>query len=229
MDSRVNVFPQWSPDGTRLIFMSLAQANSGGLPAPGEFRSVAISGGAPQTILPAALSVPYVGRDGRLLFEKNGEATAYDPRDGKLITLGKLPTGFPAGYDYLQWSSDGKSLTYMIAPTRADDPTAGIWITDFKSPPRQVFHGWAVALTADSHDTTFILKGKADLNGELWKVKKDGSGLAHVPGTLPLLPNLNNSHTSVGNLIDVSPDGHYVAFMSDQVLQENIGIIDNVQ
>jgi hypothetical protein len=30
----------------------------------------------------------------------------------------------------------------------------------------------------------------------------------------------------VGNQIDVSPDGGHIVFQSQQVLQENIGIID---
>jgi len=46
---------------------------------------------------------------------------------------------------------------------------------------------------------------------------------------LPLLENLNNIHTFIGNQIGASPDGRYMVFMSEQVLQENISIIDNVQ
>jgi hypothetical protein len=97
------------------------------------------------------------------------------------------------------------------------------------TPPRQVFRGWICEFTVDAHDNIFILKGKADLNGEVWKVKWDGSGLPRVSGTLPLIANVNYTHTFVGNQIDVSPDAHYVVFQSQQVLQENIGIIDNVQ
>jgi hypothetical protein len=80
----------------------------------------------------------------------------------------------------------------------------------------------------DAHDNIFILRGKTDLNGELWKVKWDGSGLSRTSGTLPLI-NVNYTHNYVGNQIDVSPDGRYIVFQSQQVLQENIGIIDNIQ
>jgi hypothetical protein len=81
----------------------------------------------------------------------------------------------------------------------------------------------------DALDNIFVLKGNADLNGEVWKVKWDGSGLSRVRGTLPLLGNVNYTHTFVGNQFDVSPDGGHLVFQSQQVLQENIGIIDNVQ
>ena len=39
----------------------------------------------------------------------------------------------------------------------------------------------------------------------------------------------DNDARAEGNQIDVSPDGRYIVFQSQQVLQENIGIIDNVQ
>jgi len=81
----------------------------------------------------------------------------------------------------------------------------------------------------DAHDEIFILKGKADLTGEIWKMKWDGSGVSRAFGSLPLLENLNYVHTNVMTQIDVSPDGRHIVFQSQQVLQENIGIIDNVQ
>lgn len=109
-----------------------------------------------------------------------------------------------------------------------DDPGDGVWVTDFRTPPRQVFRGWLCEFTVDAHDNIFILKRKTDLNGELWKVKWDGSGLSRTSGTLPLI-NVNYTHNYVGNQIDVSPDGRYIVFQSQQVLQENIGIIDNIQ
>jgi hypothetical protein len=105
----------------------------------------------------------------------------------------------------------------------------GLWVTDFKTPPRQIFRGWVCWFAVDALDNVFILKGNADLNGEVWKVKWDGSGMSRIPGTLPLLGNVNYTHTFVGNQIDVSPDGSHIVFQSQQVLQENIGIIDNVQ
>ena len=73
-----------------------------------------------------------------------------------------------------------------------------------------------------------VLKGKPDLKGELWTVKWDGSGLSRAPQTIPLLYNLNYIHSFATNPIDVSPDGRHIVFQSQQVLQENIGMIENL-
>ena len=221
-DSRVNLFPRWAPDGTHLIYLS----NSG---QDSEYRSIALSGGAPQTILTqVGAEVADVGRDGRVLYQTHtGEVQAFDPRDRTTATLGKLPLVMGV----LRWSSDGKSVAYLISSGEQNNPADGIWTTDFKTAPRQLFHGWACpyTLAVDAHDNIFFLKGKDDLKGEVWRVKWDGSGLSSVPGTLPLLYDINYIHSFAGNQIDVSPDGNHIVFQSHQVLQENIGMIDNVQ
>ena len=103
-----------------------------------------------------------------------GEARAYDPRDGKDMVLGSVP----ANALHLLWSPDGRSVAYIRWPRRKDDPDAGVWITDFKTAPRQVFHGWVAWVAADSQGDIIVLKGKPDLKGELWTEKWDGSGLS---------------------------------------------------
>ena len=217
-DARINIFPRWSPDGTHLIYSSNSDKDS-------EYRSIAISGGAPQTIMLEAGGIVDVGRDSRLLYEKNGEALTFDSRVGKASSLGKIQ----AYWGSLRWASDSHSVDYGVLSRQENDPNDGVWVTDFKTSPRQVFRGWLCEFTVDAQDNIFILKGKADLSGEVWKVKWDGSGLSRVPGILPLMGNVNYSHMFVGNQIDVSPDGRYIVFQSQQVLQENIGIIENVQ
>jgi serine/threonine-protein kinase len=224
-DSRLNVFPRWSPDGTHLIFLSVSV--DGGR---SEYRSVAISGGAPQTIMQLGsglfpgLGLVDVGRDGRLLYQDDaGEMQAFDPRDGKASTLGRLPV---AGA--VRWSADGSAIVYVIWSRQENDPAAGIWTTDFKAAPRQLFRGWAPNFAVDAQNQIFILKGKADLSGELWKVKLDGSGLSRSARIIPLLYDVNYIHGLAWSQMDVSRDGRYVVFQSQQVLQENIGVIDNL-
>ena len=81
----------------------------------------------------------------------------------------------------------------------------------------------------DAKSETFVLKGKDDVNEEIWKVKWDGSGRSRASATLPLLYNPNYFHSRTQSQFDVSHDGLHIAFQTQQVLQENIGIIDNVQ
>ena len=44
----------------------------------------------------------------------------------------------------------------------------------------------------------------------------------------PLSLHFNYLHSLAINQIDVSPDGRHVVFQSQQVLQENIGMIENL-
>ncbi len=196
--SHFNIFPHWWPEGNGVVYVSLDDTGAV------EYRSIAISGGAPQTILQGGVGDVDVGRDSRLLYRKGtGEAPAFNPRDGKDQTLG----GVPDGAEYLRWLPDSKSAAYMISRTMAPhwDKDAGLWVTDFKTPPRRVFPGWVAWYGVDAQGNLFVLRGKDDMAGELWKVKCDGSGSTRTNGTIPLLYNLEYFHSYTGNQIAVSP------------------------
>jgi len=139
------------------------------------------------------------------------------------VTLGAVPNAYE-----VRWSSDGVSVAYSVGAHRQDDPNAGIWVTDFKTAPRHVFRGWVSAYMVDVNDSIYALKGKNDLQGELWKMKWDGSGMTRLPGTIPLLYNNTYFHSDTTNQSDVSPDGRHIIYQTQPVLQENIGIIDNL-
>jgi serine/threonine protein kinase len=219
-DSRRNIFPRWSPDQTQLYFSSSTAQSA-------DFRSVSVTGGAPQVVSEKAASyMTDVSPNGELLFLSNTEISALDPRDGKTRILGKQPAGFVM--DFARWVRVGDQVAYPVDTSRQMDPNAGIWVTDFKSAPRQVFHGNAVWLAVDAKSELFILKRDADLTGELWRVNADGSGPVRV-ATIPLLYDPNYNHEDPSSQMDVSPDGTHLIFQSDQVLQENIGMIENLQ
>jgi len=224
-DAQLNIYPVWAPDGKAVLYMS----DAGGPAAVNwQIRRVPIGGGAPETLADAATSFRAdVGRDGRVLLFVQSEVRVFDPRDGKTEMLGTLPAQPLSGV--LLWSPDERSVAYGIAPRQANDPDAGLWVTDFHSPPRQIFQGWLVWSSHGRGDEIDFLEGRPDLTAVLCKVKWDGQGLTRTPWTVPGLYYLNYFHTIIGNEFAASPDGRYLAFQTDQVLDENIGMIENVR
>jgi hypothetical protein len=75
----------------------------------------------------------------------------------------------------------------------------------------------------------YLLEGKPDLNGALWKVAWNGQGLVRIGAGIPMLYNPSYQRSSAGNQFDVSPDGRHLAFQTQPVLEKNIGMIENVR
>jgi len=231
-DSHINVFPDWSPDGTHLVYR--AQSFIAG---KSEVRSVPITGGAPQSLTEfahapvvaevASIDIPKLGRDGRMLFlGPKGQIEALDPQDGKTQTLGTLPD---QNGGLLRWSQDQHSVAYGVEPSKENDRNAGVWVYDLKGQPRQVFRGWVIWYSTGAGNEIYLLEGKPDLNGALWKVSWNGEGLVRIGASIPILYNPSYQRSSVGNQFDVSPDGRHLAFQTQPVLEENIGMIENVR
>ncbi len=223
-DNQVNIYPRWTPDSQRLIYHSD--------PTPSQlneydYRSVPVSGGAPEEILKIAMDLyPDVGRDGRLLFQgPAGQIQTLDPKSSKTQTLATLPAS--VRWWLLRWSPDGRSVAYIVNPGREDDPNAGLWVDDFKSPPRQVFRGWVVWYARGPENQIYILEGKPDLNGVLWKVGWDGHALARTPASIPL--DFSYWNPAPYTSFDVSPDGLHLAVQMEEVLEAHIGLIENVR
>ena len=224
-DERINIFPAWTPDSKDLIYSSLS---SDATSWESDYRRVSISGGTPETLLSIPIwSKPDVGRSGRLLFMgARGKAQVFDTNTGKTHLLGTLSRAVP--WRSLCWSPDEQSVAYMVRPNEQEDPNAGLWVDDFKNPPRQIFHGWVVWFARGPGTELYLLEGKPDLNGVLWKMNWNGQGLTRTPRVLPILNNAGSyQHLEVYNVFDVSPDGRYLAFDAAQVLEENIGMIEN--
>jgi len=234
-DSRINIFPMWSLDGSSIIYASeqvSQDASEAGVSQIWEYRRVPASGGAPQTLFKAA-GPSMLGTDagGRLLVEKpDREVDAFDPRSGKTEKLGALSENIMRTAESSACGSpDGRFGVYAMRPTQETDPNAGIWVTDFRDPARQIFRGWVAAISCNPQKGIYFIQGKPDLNGSLWQIGWDGQGLARKSATIPILYNLNYNRTALENQFDVSPDGRHVAFQTEQVLEENIGMIENVR
>jgi Tol biopolymer transport system component len=222
-DARINIFPAWTPDSAGLVYSSIHHGGTN------QLRRVALSGGAPQPLVNVKeWTMCDVARDGRVLFlGEKGQVKTLDPRTGKTRILGKLPVDAP--WWPLHWSPDQQSVSYMLRPTRQNDPNAGLWVTDFKNPPRQLFRGWVIWYAPGPGNALYLLEGKPDLSAAVWKVNWNGKGLTRAPWTAPMLYDDNYDHTNIFTDFDVSPDGRYLAFETNQVLEENIGMIENVR
>jgi Tol biopolymer transport system component len=223
-DARVNIFPKWSPDGGHLIYLS--NADGGG---QAEYRRVAILGGTPETLLGNAADWNFdVGPDGRLLFrDEGGRVQSYDPSGQKTRELAVSPQS-QNGWQ-LRYSPDGQAVAYILSAGTETDPLAGLWVEDFKSPPRQVFRGWVTSYARGPGDEILLLEGKADLQGVVWKVRWDGHGLNRVATKRLVHSYWAAAKGLAQNYLDVSPDGRHVVFGSQEVQQANIGMIENVR
>jgi Tol biopolymer transport system component len=220
-----NVFPHWTSDSNWLVYYSFKSSG-------GENRRISVSGGAPQTVVENDNGEAYffdIGPGGRLLYRgANNQVLAFDLQSRKTQTLGTLPADEKCRVP--RFSPDGRSVAYMVSPSGENDLNAGLWVTDFKNPPRQVYRGWVVWYARGPNHEIYLLQGKPDLGGILWKVGWDGKDLTRVLIPVPLAhsyyvrPGLNDT-----NMFDVSPDGQHLALSTESILQANIGMIENVR
>ena len=226
-DGRMNIFPRWTPDSQRLVYLSRSQVTSTGMDI---YRSAAVSGGAPQTLLENATDRDFdVGPQGRLLFRGLGsKIQSFDPSNNQTQALATLPAG--ENWRTLRWSPDGSSVAYIVDASREDDPKAGLWVDDFKNPPRQIFRGWVDAYARGPGKEIYFLEGKPDLNGVLWKIDWKGEGLTRTSTTIRHVYSYwIQLVRDTAEFFDVSPDGRHVAVNAQGILQANIGMIENVR
>jgi Tol biopolymer transport system component len=223
LDSRININPHWTPDGEYLVYNSASSPVS--VASDSEIRRVSVSGGAPQTLLNGILDSDIdVAPGGQLLFrEPDGKVQTF--ADGKAQTLLALPRDL-ATYGF-RWSPDRRSIAYIVFQTREDDPHAGLWLFDGQGPPHRVFPGWVAGYNRGSDGQIYVVQGKADMQGVLWKLDWSGHGLTRVPVSVPLAHDYWFDQPWI--IFDVSPDGHHIAFMTQEVLQANIGMLDNIR
>ena len=226
-DGQVNVFPVWNPDSQSVVYRAEPAA---GAETGNDYRSVSISGGVPSTVLRNATGDFFdVRADGRLLFwNAKGDVETFNPRDGKTEDLGTLPVHLK--WVPLRFSPDERSVAFVVTANREDDPKAGLWLDDFKSPLRQVFRGWVLWFARGPENRIYLLQGKPDLKGVLWKVGWDGKGLEQIPATIPIVRSYwVDPAQNPQDYFDVSPDGRDVAFEKQTILSANIGMITNVR
>jgi hypothetical protein len=187
---------------------------------PGGFHC---AGARPRSTRPLWDLQPDVDSQGRVVW-RNGErrGVIYDPETKQTQVL-KDCVG-----ESFRWSPDDQRIAYMGTP---ESPEAGLWISDFRSPPRQIFRGWVVHFAWIRPDELVFAEGRPDLRALLWRVRADGSRRERIPATLPtagmywkLLPGSGPS-----NVLDLSPDGRFLVFRALEQSEADIGMIENVR
>lgn len=225
-DDRIDIFPNWAPDGQHVIYESQSD-----IVAPDEYRSVPLSGGAPETIMSQATDRYFdVGADGRILFrDQQHKVQVFDPRTQKTETLGVLLSA--VDWATVRWSPDQQSVAYVVASAHEGDPASGLWVTDFKTKPRQFFRGWVDGwLDRGPAGQLYFLQGEPDLKGKLCKIGWNGEGLACTSVTIPMIHSYwVDPVQNTQDHFDVSPDGRHIAFGAQTVLESNIGMLQNIR
>jgi eukaryotic-like serine/threonine-protein kinase len=226
-DSRINTFPLWSSDNQRVVYQSFPKVWNAG---KSEYRSVSVSGGVPQTVFKNSIGDLFdIGTDGRFLFlNSKKEAETFTPAGNKTEILGSI--GASLRDAPLRFSANERSVAYIVDASRDDDADAGLWVTDFKNPPRQVFRGWVIWFAPGPQNRLYLLQGKPDLTGILQSVGWDGRDLERTSVTVPLIYSCWTDPSQDPEVFfDVSPDGRHLAFEKQTVLSANIGMIQNVR
>ncbi len=230
-DNRVNVFPCFAPDSQTVIFQAFTDVRSGmTVRSSGDFRSVPVSGGIAQTLTKNdGGDVFDIGSDGRLLYRNyDDEIEAYDPRKGKIQSIGVLHGNLK--WTPVFWSPDERSVAYILIATREDDPNAGLWVNDFKNPPHQIFRGWVDWLARGTGNQIYFIEGKPDLKGVLCKIEWNGQNLERTSIIIPMVHSYwIDAPQNTQDHFAVSPDGRYVAFDAQSILEANVGMITEMQ
>ena len=223
-DGRENIFPRWTPDSGHLVYTSFAGLYVGTYAAP-EYRRVSISGGGPQTLLKIKDDLDPlldVGSDGRLLFRgKPGQVQTFNSQDPQ--TLVSLPSD--QNVELIRGAPDNHSIAYIVNPSHENDPNAGLWVSDLKDPPHQIFHGWVSWYARGPKNQIYFVEAKADLDGALYQIGWNGQGLKRLPVNIPLVFEYWGALPL--SAFDVSPDGRSLAFITQGPLQASIGMLEN--
>ncbi|MBV8673916.1 MAG: PD40 domain-containing protein [Acidobacteriaceae bacterium] len=214
-----DIFPRWTPDSEYLVYTYLASSST----AP-EYRRVPVSGGAPQTLLRNVTDfVPDVDSEGELLFRgPHGEVQTSNLQN--IQTLLTLPSDLNASF--FRGSHDHRSIAYMVNPAQEGDPRAGLWVFDRNGSPHQVFRGWVTWCAWGPGDEIYVIQAKPDLEGALWRIDRGGRHLTRIPVNIPL--PFDYWYPVPQTQFDVSPDGRRIAFTTQQVLQADIGMLENI-
>ncbi|MGB7622476.1 MAG: hypothetical protein WBN92_09025, partial [Terriglobia bacterium] len=225
-DPYLNVFPRWVADGQSLIFT----ARHPGIGSSHTLRRLSLSGTVPEEVPVETEEGAWgdVGPDGRLVFRStNGPVQLFDPGNSKTQTLDTVRGSL------FYWAADGRHIASVIPARHQGDPEAGVWVYDLSGgAPRQVFRGWASYYTWAGADELFVLEGKPDLTGVLWRVRLDGSPPVRTRTAIRLkvsLQDVSSFTTSSYARFDVHPDHRRIVIEAFRFQEADISMIENIR
>jgi hypothetical protein len=190
--------------------------------APREIRRVSLAGGAPEALsINTVWDRSDVSADGRLLYQTSPDSGAvYDPRTRKLWPIPDL-SGDPL------WSRDGRTFAYVVRPGTRKPSDAGLWVGRVDGVRNQVFQGWVVSYAWGNGQDLFVLEGKPNLSGVLWHLDSAARRTLALSGVGLYKSELEMAVSSVH--FDIHPDGRRIAIDALELLEADIGMIDNVR
>jgi len=151
----------------------------------------------------------------------------YDPASKKAETLDAVKGSI------LHWSLDGQHFASIHGARQADDSEAGVWVYDSHGgSPRQVFCGWVTSYAWTGADEMFVLGGKPNLDGIVWRVRLDGSPPVRTRTVLRLnlaLTDASSNPTAAYSTFDVHPGRRRIVTEAFRFQESDISMIENIR
>ena len=97
----------------------------------------------------------------------------------------------------------------------------------FAGPQRQLFRGWVIFFAWAGAGQLFVLEGKPDLNGLLWRVGLEGSRPERPSASLVLRRDFYGSSPLLR--FDVHPDHRRIVVEALELNEADLGMIENVR
>jgi len=172
------MLPEWSPDGSEIVFFGREQGK------PFRLYEVAAAGGAPQELMPDRSGTqgdPSWSPDGsQLAFDRdpNTGSSAIYVLDTKTHQIATLPDS--EGMFSPRWSPDGRYLAALLSDS------SGLKLFDFKSSKWSKLVDGIVGYPCWSHDSHFLYFIRAFTTGEIDRVAIPSGKLEQVTGAKSL-------------------------------------------